>query len=84
MTYTYENPMSLAGRNTLSWTKDEMPTDGFNHWKVGYYDDKEAPALMLFSSSDCRGADVSMLVYDRSVSNAGEFNYDDIMENRNI
>ena len=68
--------MSLAGRMTYSWNK-LLPGHLYMH--VGYYDDKQMPAVMLFDTADCKG-ESSFHMYDRSSKAPGAFGIDDIAD----
>ena len=70
--------MSLAGRMTYSWNK-LLP--GHLYMRVGYYDDKQMPAVMLFDTADCKG-ESSFHMYDRRSKAPGAFSIDDISDQR--
>ena len=61
---------------TYSWGKELPP---YNKIRVGLYDDKEKPAVMLFSTGDCKG-EASFHMYDRSAKGAGAYGIDDIKD----
>ena len=63
---------------TYSWNFQLL---WYNNVLVGSYDDKEMPAVMLFSTDDCKG-EASFHLYDRSAKGAGEYSIDDIKDQR--